>query len=270
MRQRKAAPGERMNRGLAAAIAVVTAASVALTGCAQNPRLDAVIAGHALVRNPADNPSARVGVTRAGRSVELGPHADLRSGDLITTGADTSLLIRYPDGNEVFVAPETRIELGSIRVFFGNLLMKVRGAFEVRTEFVSASSEGTIYTVGVDRNGSAVCNVLEGTVRIASRAGGFEPLSSGAATQVTWMRDLKPASRPLGAGELEQTRQWVQEIERLAPAPPVNPAWMLPAIPLIIWMSNRDRDRTPDRTQPPRTDPPSTPAPDKRRAPYTQ
>ncbi len=259
-----------MNRGMVAVIGIVTASSVALSGCAQNPRLDAVITGHALVRNPADNPSARVGVIRAGRPVELGPHVDLRPGDLITTGADTSLLIRYPDGNEVFVGPESRIELGSIRIFFGNLLMKVRGAFEVRTEFISASSEGTIYTVGVDRNGSAVCNVLEGTVRIASRGGGFEALRSGAATQVSWMRDSKPASRPLAAGELEQTRQWVQEIERLAPAPPVNPAWMLPAIPLIIWMSNRDHDRGSDRTPPPRGDPPSTSTPDKRRAPYPQ
>lgn len=114
-------------------------------------------------------------VFRAGKPVRIMPGGVLEKGDIIETGPHTSALIRFVEAGEVILRPSTRIEIlnPSLRLFFGELFAKVRGAFEIQHEYGTAAAEGTEFVVGTTGGGGTRLRVtvLEGHVRLSSRLG---------------------------------------------------------------------------------------------------
>src|SRR5262245_17716182 len=115
-----------------------------------------------------------VDVIAHGRSVPIRAPMLLESGDEIETYADASALIRYPEGHEIQLLPNTRIRLGSIYVFWGEIrafIKAARGYFRVESEFVSLDVEGTRFWFRVQRDQTISMGVSEGRVRLSSKAG---------------------------------------------------------------------------------------------------
>ena len=137
----------------------------ALSNCAYRMG-DRFAYGHARPLEPS-NPGVKI--TRQGRDVPYDPDLRLEQGDLISTGPDTGVVV-WGKGSSggVFLYPQTAVEIGSIRLRFGKLLAKVRGAFQVTSHSVTASVEGTIFLIEAKRASVVDLMVIEGAVRFAS------------------------------------------------------------------------------------------------------
>ena len=101
----------------------------------------------------------------------------LVSGDEIQTEADSTAIIRFANGTEVFVGPNTHIRIGSLWVLFGEIYVKARGLFRVETLYVTAGVEGTEYLLTVGSEAEMSMVVLDGAVRLTSKTGGWEPVA---------------------------------------------------------------------------------------------
>src|SRR5262249_46942059 len=111
----------------------------------------------------------------------------LRTGDIIQT-ADGYAVIDFDRGNMVDLRPNTRIALGSISLFFGEMFARIvdvatHGGGQVFTDELTASVEGTQYAVrravpsnyGSDSAGSTSVIVRDGHVHCAPGATGTWP-----------------------------------------------------------------------------------------------
>lgn len=96
-----------------------------------------------------------VRITRGSQGpVAYEPGMEVLSGDSIET-ADGQAVLDYDDGSAVIINRATRLQLGSITLFFGELFARVksiatRGGGQVVTNELSASVEGTEYGVRRD------------------------------------------------------------------------------------------------------------------------
>lgn len=96
-----------------------------------------------------------VRVTRGEQGlIGYAPGMEVLSGDSIET-ADGQAVLDYDDGSAVIINRATRLQLGSITLFFGELFARVksiatRGGGQVVTNELSASVEGTEYGVRRD------------------------------------------------------------------------------------------------------------------------
>ncbi len=174
---------------------------------------------------------ADVGIRRAGGSVGYTPNMPLYVGDQVQTPAGTVALIEFTDTNDVYMNGGTRVELGSIRLFFGeiyNLIRRIQGGGStVYTNDLSAAAETTGFLVK-KRSGAqgTVVTVVEGVVRCRPPAGAtWPPVSVGANFQLT----VTPRSRtrtPVPVDARSQA-QWVDAAaarlgrKPVLPAPPV-------------------------------------------------
>ncbi len=107
------------------------------------------------------------------------PGMTLEAGDIVET-AGGSAVIDFDDGNVVALRENTRIQLGSIRLFLGEVFARVssvveRGGGQVTTDEMSASVKGTEYSVrravapGRADVGSTTVIVRQGTVSCEDR-----------------------------------------------------------------------------------------------------
>lgn len=154
---------------LAAALCVLAA------GCAQTgPLLESVVISDA-ERVHHDSPPrelpATVSVTRDGRRLAPALPLALQTGDEIDVGADATILIRFPEGHEVYVLPRSRVRVGSLFAYFGEILVRAKGLFRIDTEFVTAGVEGTEFWVRLEQDQDAAFGVMEGRVRLSSKSG---------------------------------------------------------------------------------------------------
>ena len=131
----------------------------------------------------------------------------VRAGDIIRTGPDSSIEIRWvrwAGGMRIKIGPSTnftvkRAKLNTstkegdtlLRVDAGKVWVRVRQAltgkskFEVETPTVVAAIRGTIFSVEVGEDGASKIEVLEGKVALSPAAGGKgEIISPGQATLV--------------------------------------------------------------------------------------
>lgn len=154
---------------LAAAMLVLAA------GCAQTgPMLESVaLSGDERVHHgtpPRELPPS-VSVTRAGQRLPPALPLALQPGDEIDVGADATVLIRFPEGHEAYVLPHSRVRVGSLFAYFGEMLVRAKGLFRVDTEFVTAGVEGTEFWARIDKDQDASFGVMEGRVRLSSKSG---------------------------------------------------------------------------------------------------
>jgi hypothetical protein len=189
----------------------------------------------------------------------------LQIGDVIQT-ADGYAVIDFDRGNVVDLRPNTRIALGSITLFFGELFARVvdiatHGGGQVVTDELAASVEGTEYAVrhavapgsASSGAGSTAVIVRAGRVRCAPGASGSWPavvVGANLAFRAENGRALGPPSPVDAAAET----RWADEVERrLLRSRPRG------YIPPVGWP--RGPRTRPTRPTPPTRPPPSRPPP---------
>lgn len=175
-------------------------------------------------------------VTRHGHGViYYEPGMEVVTGDSIET-ADGQAVIDYKDGSVVVLNRATRVRLGSISLFFGEIFARIksiatRGGGQVLTDELSASVEGTEYGVrrelpsGSNAPGNVSVFVREGHVLCAP--GGrakWSPvrLTENQSLAVAGYR--APAGvRPVDAGALSRWADQAEQRLRQARTPPMQP-----------------------------------------------
>lgn len=134
----------------------------------------------------------------------------------VRTGRDGYALIRYADGSEVVVRPDSRVTVGGegtegVWVQFGKVLLRVRKLLTPgqerahRTPTTVAAVRGTQFGLAVDAaSGSTRVYVFEGRVAVSNSALSGEPIEVGAGlmTEVD-LRRPPTAPRTFDAGEFD-------------------------------------------------------------------
>ncbi len=222
-----------MSRTVRAAVASLVSVALALSGCATPPgssgasapepgayaTLAAVVVDAQRLARGDEWPS-QVSVRRGNALVAAQPRMALQPGDLVQTGPNAYAVLHYPNA-EVMMRPASQGRVGSLTDVIGEVFAKIRGAFAVETTFVRAGARGTAYLVRGAADGAAVVTVFDGTVTLSSRIGAWPPyeLPTGA-TAYCPPRVGAVQPRTATPGELQQTRDWVEKIEKLvAPRP---------------------------------------------------
>ena len=124
-----------------------------------------------------------VTVSRQGRTL---PQATsrLQVGDEVETGPDSVALILFRDLGEVMLLPNTRVPIGSIEVFFGEVLARVKGLFTASSQNVVAAVQGTSFSL-TSKNGAVRVVVAEGVVQVSPRGAGWSAQRLGAGQAIT-------------------------------------------------------------------------------------
>lgn len=165
--------------------------------------------------------SAIAGVDVVHRGVRMQPQhrMALEVGDEIETDAQSTVVLGFADGARVYVQPATHVRLGSIFVFFGEVLVKVKGYFKVQTEYATAASEGTEYLVRVDPEQRVRVVAAEDSVGLTSNSGRWTrtSLAVGRAASIVGAGLLEVG--PANAGEVEQIRRRISDLDKLVPTP---------------------------------------------------
>ena len=162
---------------------------------------------------------AIAGVDVIHRGVRAQPKNDmpLEPGDEVETDAQSTVVLSYADGARVYVEPGTRVRLGSIFVYFGEVLVKVKGYFKVQTEYATAASEGTEYLVRVEPEQRVTVIVADDRVGLTSNTGRWTRTSL-APGQVAWVAG--PALIDVGRAnpaEVERIRTRISDLDTLVP-----------------------------------------------------
>jgi hypothetical protein len=180
-----------------------------------------------------------VSVFRGGSSLHYRPGMALNARDLVETGGAGQATIHFANGDEVYLQPATRVEVGSIRLFFGELFARLvggQGVFQVETEFLSAGSEGTEYLVRVDRaSGATTVIVRQGVVVCRPTRAPSQAVRLAPAEQLVLARPAPPApDRPpatvtpvvktkLPPAEIARVTRWADDLQvrvrRITPQP---------------------------------------------------
>lgn len=224
------------------------------------PVLEAILmedrsSGAADYRIAAARQWRQVRIRREGFLLDAAPDLPLKKGDLIRTGPNVAVAIRFPNGTRLYVRSGSRIRIGSIFAFVGELFVRVRGAFQVDTEFVTAGAEGTEWVMAISPGGDTRCTVLEGRVRVVSRENTWRSLSIPAnRTNVT--RDSRyTETMPASPEELSEMRRWIGQIDRLMGGRPARAPEEIRPPPLNIRIDvGPYHDRDPGGEYPTRPD----------------
>lgn len=140
-----------------------------LLGCALGPGPSAPVVAHLTADSPGIN------VRRAGQLVPYSAGMPLHRGDGVRTRSGTSATVEFTDGNVVYLRDDTSVEVGTIRLFFGEIFNLVRslagGGSTVFTNDLAAAAEGTMFLVKADASRGTTVTVVEGTVRVSPSRG---------------------------------------------------------------------------------------------------
>lgn len=185
----------------------------------------------------------------------------LKPGDSITTG-DGQAVIDFDDGHVVALNTATVVQLGSIRLFFGELFTRLerlteRGGGRVLTNELSASVEGTEYAVrrsapngndSVDPDGTGRTEVIvrRGVVTCDPAGGADWARQTVRVDQMLDVYGTKAAVEMRSVDASLQTRWADQAIERL-----LRPRAYVPDIGVVLPLGRPDGggDRGGDRGQ---------------------
>jgi ferric-dicitrate binding protein FerR (iron transport regulator) len=167
-----------------------------------------------------------VDVLQAGRSTVGRDGMALHSNDVVRTFGSSYAQVRFLDGDQVWLDFDTRVRVGSIFTFFGRVFAAVSGVFEVDSEFVAASSEGTEYTVTIGRGGRNNFSVAvrTGAVRCVPRRGRWRAVRLVAGQRLRGQGGATPALDRLDNREMQSEFGWVPALRKipgkLRPLPP--------------------------------------------------
>lgn len=225
---------------------IVLGAGILLSGCAEPYRLPGTD-GPGPRRIATLEVQGRVDVVQQGRLVTGADGMPLYAGDEIRTFPSTYAQCRFVDGDRVWLDFDTRVRMGSIFTLFGRVFASVSGIFQVDSEFVAASSEGTEYTVTIGRSRPEFSvAVRRGAVVCQPRQGRWRPVRLAAGQRLIGRGHAAPRTDVLDAREYEAEFGWVTA----APVPQLK--FRQPA-------PQREFDRPPRSSQPPSTPSSSTP-----------
>jgi hypothetical protein len=156
-------------------------------------------------------------VSRGGRPVPYAHGMPLSLGDEVETNSANFALIEYTNGDGVYMKPETRVRLGSIFVFFGEIFNRIvsGSGFRAESDVVEAGVEETEFLVHVDRATHATTvTVSRGVVRCTSRAGTWTALALKPNQRLVVPRLVTAQPRPLilNQAEIRATSRWAEEV----------------------------------------------------------
>jgi len=197
-------------------------------------------------------------VTRSGQGViRYEPGMEVVSGDSIET-ADGQAVIDYDDGSVVVLNRATRVRLGSVTLFFGELFARIKsiathGGGQVVTDELSASVEGTEYGV---RRELPAGGAAPGNVRVMVRQGHvlcapsprarWSPvrLAENQSIEVAGYR-APPGVRAVDASALSRWADAAEQRLRQARRPEIHPGITVPINPMPMEPLN-PRPRAPN------------------------
>ena len=202
-------------------------------------------------------PGDAMHLVRNGAAYHVVPDMVIETGDTLWTGPDTAFVLSYPGGARAYVYPNTRVRIGSIFDDIGKVFVKVKGAFTVKTEFVTAGSEGTQYWVNVRERDEVKVVVVEDVVSLGSNTGAWMKRPLRANEQAVCRGPLPAVINAADPAEIQHETDWVRNMDRLVPVrTAVNP-WVVIGVgaaillPLILEGGGNDRNGRP--TYPART-----------------
>ena len=228
------------------------AAGAWLAGCATTPEVTAITLS-GVVRAEQTVLTGRVPgdamhLVRNGAAYHVVPDMVIETGDTLSTGPDTAFVLSYPGGARAYVYPNSRVRIGSIFDDIGKVFVKVKGAFTVKTQFVTAGSEGTQYWVNVRERDEVKVVVVEDVVSLSSNTGAWMKRPLRANEQAVCRGPLPAVISAADPAEIQHETDWVRNMDRLVPVrTAVNPWAVLGVgaailIPLIL-MNEGDHDR---------------------------
>ena len=187
---------------------------LSLGGCA-GITLNAVQDG----RLVADGPIPGVEVIRQGARPQAKPDMALEVGDEVRTGPQTTVVLSFLDGARVFVQPSTHLRIGSIFVYLGEVLVKVKGFFQVETRYATAGSEGTQYLVRVDPGDQVRVVVAEDRVGLLSRSQRWSKivLGPGQSARINGADPPRVDEALASPEEIEGIRQRIRDLDAVVP-----------------------------------------------------
>lgn len=163
-----------------------------------------------------DPNTAGVWVNWGGEEIPVRPGMWLKRGDVVSTGQGARVVLKFLEENaEVVLQGDTKVEVGSLFTWFGNLF--VSGRLNTSTKYAEGAVRGTKYHVSVDKASSRVTfSVIEGAVTV----------SPVAATVVDGHVQVSPTQakwRPFTL--VRQQRAVLTGDQKVPPAPaPIPPA----------------------------------------------
>ena len=166
----------------------------------------------------SDRDSGIVSVTRNGQRLNTRTPLRLQPGDVVQTSANAGAVIRLAGGGEAVLAPNTRVRMGSLEVFFGRVLADLRGLFEIEDQTLVAAVEGTRFLFESRDGRRTRVAVLEGRVRCVSKTGSWQPVRLGPrqAMRSRSPEDRKPRIERLSRAEIQDIERWSGGIREAA------------------------------------------------------
>jgi hypothetical protein len=156
-------------------------------------------------------------VSRGGRPVPYAHGMPLSLGDEVETDSANFALIEFTNGDGVYMKPETRVRLGSIFVFFGEIFNKIvsGSGFRAESDVVEAGVEETEFLVHVDKvTHVTTVTVSRGVVRCTPRTGTWtaQVLKPNQRLIVPRVVALQPRPLVLNQTEIRATSRWAEEV----------------------------------------------------------
>jgi len=164
-------------------------------------------------------------VSRGGRSVAYAHGMPLWLGDEVETDTANFALIEFTNGDGVYMKPDTRVRLGSIFVFFGEIFNRIvsGSGFRAQSDVVEAGVEETEFLVHVDKATHATTvTVSRGVVRCTARAGTWTAQVLKPNQRLIVPRQVAVQPRPLvlNQTEIRATSRWAEEVGGRIKVPP--------------------------------------------------
>ena len=167
---------ERQLRIASLSYLVVTLLLSMTVGCSPFARLQGVIVDDRLAQGTE---LSKVRVVRDNEEQVSAINMSINKGDFIYTDSETQAVLVSPNW-EVVVLPGSKVEMGSIFDWIGDVVVKtikhVKDEFKVKSEYVTAGAEGTEFLVTVDRDGVTEVTVAAGKVRLEFPDNSSEPV----------------------------------------------------------------------------------------------
>lgn len=158
------------------------------------------------------------GVWRDGRLIAYSHGMEIRTRDEIETDGANFALIEFLSGDGVYMKPATRVRVGSIFVFFGEIFNRVvsgRG-FRADSEALEAGVEETEFMMRVDRGSQeATVTVRRGIVRCTPRRASWVILlRSNERLSAQRIASRQPRPTQVDAAQLIEATQWADAAAR--------------------------------------------------------
>ena len=167
---------------------------------------------------------ASLSVIRQGQPILVTVPMDLEIGDEISVRPPSTATIVFPEGHAVWLMPNTKVRLGSITIHdIGQIFVRARGYFKVETQYWTAGVKGTDFYVHVTGNQTATVGVLEGSIGLKSKTGGWKPTDVNENEVVTLDRDRAPSKQLRQRAELDAILQLMRVRPPRIPLPPPPP-----------------------------------------------